>query len=133
MLLSLRILDQVTILPISQFGYCFSPFRYWRKLTFQISWFFRLLGPSTGYLGPLAVGNVMRKFIEVLGLVACLSTVGVAPSFAGTTCILGIICINTGGGGGGGGGAPAPEIGASALGMLLAGGLAAYIRARRRG
>ena len=78
----------------------------------------------------------MRKFIKVLGLVACLSTVGVAPSFAGT-CILGIICIpvggGPGGGGGNGGGAPAPEIGASALGMLLAGGLAAYIRARRRG
>jgi hypothetical protein len=116
--------------------------------------------------GPLAVGKVMRTFIKVLGLVACVSIVSVSPSFA--DCILDLICIggegvieqeagrrpyesdgltastapcpwlsfcqtaSGGGGGGSGGGAPAPEIGATALGMLLAGGLASYIRARQR-
>jgi hypothetical protein len=78
--------------------------------------------------GPLAVGKVMRTFIKVLGLVACVSIVSVSPSFA--DCILDILCL--GGGGGSGGGAPAPEIGASALGLLMAGGLASYIRARQR-
>ena len=83
----------------------------------------------------------MKKLIQVLGLVTCISTVGVAPSFA-DTCILGLICIDLGGGGGGGnkggggnnggGGAPAPEIGASAVGLLLAGGVALYVHRRRR-
>jgi hypothetical protein len=67
----------------------------------------------------------MKKLIQVLGLVLCISTVGVAPSFAGI-CIVGICPI-------GGGGAPAPEIGASVLGLLLAGGVATYIHKRRRG
>jgi hypothetical protein len=68
----------------------------------------------------------MRKFIKVLGLVACLSTVGVAASFAQS--VLPPLPVPLPGGG-----APAPEIGATALGMLLAAGLAAYVRARRRG
>jgi hypothetical protein len=65
----------------------------------------------------------MRKFIKVLGLVACLSTVGVAASFADDECE---------GKCGGGRGVPAPEIGATVLGLLGAAGLASYIRARRR-
>jgi LPXTG-motif cell wall-anchored protein len=68
----------------------------------------------------------MKKLIQVLGLIACISTVGVAPSFAGgcwSKCNQG---------GNGGGGAPAPEIGASALGLLLAGGVAFYVIRRRR-
>jgi len=68
----------------------------------------------------------MRKFIKVLGLVACISAVSVFPSFA-----------DDGGGGDDGGGrgagVPAPEIGATVLGLLGAAGLAAYLRARRRG
>jgi hypothetical protein len=88
----------------------------------------------SGHLGPLAVGNIMRKFIKVLGLVACLSTVGVAASFALPVLPplplpplpLPPLPLP-------GGGAPAPEIGATALGLLGAAGLAAYLRARRQG
>ena len=76
----------------------------------------------------------MKKLIHVLSLVACISTLGVAPSFA-DTCIL-IFCIDLGGGGGSGGhrggAAPSPEIGASAVGLLLAGGVALYLHRRRQ-
>jgi LPXTG-motif cell wall-anchored protein len=70
----------------------------------------------------------MKKLIQILGLVACISTVGVAPSFACS----GPECPSGNQGGKGGGGAPAPEIGASALGLLLAGGVAFYVIRRRR-
>ncbi len=84
----------------------------------------------------------MKKLIQVLGLVTCISTVGVAPSFAETCLPILGICLDLGLGGGGGnkggggnnggGGAPAPEIGASAVGLLLAGGVALYLHRRRR-
>ena len=76
----------------------------------------------------------MKKLIQVLGLVASISMVGVTPSFATSICLPLLGCIDLGGGGGGGGGgAPAPEIGASVLGMLMASGVALYIYRRRRG
>jgi LPXTG-motif cell wall-anchored protein len=61
----------------------------------------------------------MRKLIPVFGMVASIWTVGVAPGFA-----YGLRP---------GGGAPAPEIGATALGLLLACGLAFYVLRRRQG
>jgi hypothetical protein len=78
----------------------------------------------------------MRKFIKVLGLVACLSTVGVAASFALPVLPplplpplpLPPLPVPLPGRG-----APAPEIGATVVGLLLAAGVASYIRARRRG
>jgi hypothetical protein len=73
----------------------------------------------------------MKKIASVLGMVAIISTVGFAPAFGGT---------DNGGGNGGqnnglqlGRGTPAPEIGASVLGMLLASGVAIYLHRRRRG
>jgi hypothetical protein len=68
----------------------------------------------------------MRKFIKVLGLVACLSPVGVAASFADQNGQ------GQNGQGQNGRRVPAPEIGATVLGLLGAAGLASYIRARRR-
>jgi hypothetical protein len=76
----------------------------------------------------------MRKFSKVLGLVACLSTVGVAASFALPVLPplpplpLPPLPVPLPGRG-----APAPEIGATVVGLLLAAGVASYIRARRRG
>jgi hypothetical protein len=78
----------------------------------------------------------MRKFIKVLGLAACLSTVGVAASFADQDGQgqngQGQNGQGQNGQGQNGRGAPAPEIGATVLGLLGAAGLASYIRARRR-
>ena len=68
----------------------------------------------------------MKKLIQVLGLVTIISAVGFAPAFA-NGCNGKGHCY-----GNGGGGAPAPEIGASALGLLLAGGAAFYVLKRRR-
>jgi len=61
----------------------------------------------------------MRKLIQSLGLGASLWIAGAAPSFAGYGLRPG-------------GGAPAPEIGATALGLLLACGLAFYVLRRRQ-
>src|SRR5689334_11250169 len=57
-------------------GYCISRFWYWGDDAIS-----NIMG-FPGYLGFLAEGNVVSKFIKVLGLAACLSTVGVAASFA---------------------------------------------------
>lgn len=62
----------------------------------------------------------MKKRIQVLALVACSWTASVASGFAS-------------GGLRTGGGAPAPEMGATALGLLLACGLALYVLRRRQG
>ena len=70
----------------------------------------------------------MKKLIQVLGLIAGIWMVGTAPGFAN--------CGSNGNGRGNGcsgGGSPAPEIGASVLGMLLAGGVAIYPHRRRSG
>jgi len=74
----------------------------------------------------------MKKIASVLGMVAIISTVGFAPAFGGTDNGVG----NGGQNNGrqvGHGGAPAPEIGASVLGILLASGVAIYLHRRRRG
>jgi hypothetical protein len=63
----------------------------------------------------------MKKLAAVLGLATVISLATVAPSLARNHH-----------GWGGGGGAPAPEIGAGVLGMLLAGGAATYFRRRAR-
>jgi LPXTG-motif cell wall-anchored protein len=63
----------------------------------------------------------MKKLILNIGLVASILTVGVAPGFANSASYQS-----------NGGGAPAPEIGGSALGLLLAGGVAFYVLRRRR-
>ena len=74
----------------------------------------------------LAQGNlIMKKLILDLSLIASIWTVGVVPGFAqmpGQPASPAHV----------GGGAPAPEIGASALGLLLAGGVAFYVIRRRR-
>jgi hypothetical protein len=75
--------------------------------------------------------SLMRKFIKVLGLVACLSPVGVAASFADQNG-QGQNGQGQNGQGQNGRRVPAPEIGATVLGLLGAAGLASYIRARRR-
>jgi hypothetical protein len=72
----------------------------------------------------------MKKMIQISMLASAMSALGAAPSLAEH-------------GGRGwedwgqrlhrGGGAPAPEIGAGVLGMLLAGGAVFYIRKRARG
>jgi hypothetical protein len=75
----------------------------------------------------------MKKLIQVLGVTAGIWLVAAAPGFAGDP--LGGLLGGLRGlpGGGGGGPAPAPAIGAGALGLLVAGGVASYIRGRRRG
>jgi len=65
----------------------------------------------------------MRKLFELLGLIAIISTAGAASALAGDVGWHHI----------GGGSAPAPAIGATALGMFLASGIAYYVRKRRRG
>ena len=72
----------------------------------------------------------MKKLIQVLGLIAAIWMVGAAPGFAAGGNDQGG---NNQGGNSQGGGTPAPEIGASALGMLLASGVATYLYRRRRG
>jgi hypothetical protein len=73
----------------------------------------------------------MKKLVQVLGLIAGICMVGAAPGFAQNQ--------NGQGQNGqgqnqqGGGGTPAPEIGASVLGMLLASAVAVYLYRRRRG
>jgi hypothetical protein len=79
----------------------------------------------------------MKLFFYILLLALGLSSVGVAP---GVADMIGHGWGGSGGssggwghgGFGGGGGAPAPEIGAGVLGMLLAGGVAYNIRRRAR-
>ncbi len=63
----------------------------------------------------------MSKLIQLLGMAAIISTAGAASAFAGDVGWHHI----------GGGSAPAPAIGASALGMFLASGIAFYVRRRR--
>jgi LPXTG-motif cell wall-anchored protein len=60
----------------------------------------------------------MRKSIQSLGLGASIWIAGALPGFAAY--------------GPDGGGAPSPEIGATALGLLLACGLAFYVFRRRQ-
>jgi hypothetical protein len=67
---------------------------------------------------------VMKKLIQSLGLIAIIGTVSVAPGFARTSTEVQPIHR--------GGGAPSPEIGASALRLLLASGVAFYVIRRRR-
>lgn len=62
----------------------------------------------------------MKKQIQVLGLVATSWTASAAFGFAADGLRPG-------------GGAPAPEIGATALGLLFACGLALYLLRRRHG
>jgi LPXTG-motif cell wall-anchored protein len=71
---------------------------------------------------------IMKKLILILGLVAGIWTVGGAPGFAQDARTYPTYPTHPTNGGG----APAPEIGASALGLLLAGGVAFYIIRRRR-
>jgi hypothetical protein len=59
----------------------------------------------------------MKKLLLIL---ASIWTIGVGPCFAGMGDAIG-------------GGAPAPEIGATALGLLLACALAFYVLRRRQG
>ncbi len=68
----------------------------------------------------------MKKLIQVFSLVACIWTVGVASDFAQAAPSTTAVPPR-------GGGAPAPEIGASALGLLLTAGVAFYVLRRRRG
>ncbi len=66
----------------------------------------------------------MKKAASVLRLIASIWLIGIAPGFARE---------DHGGRGDHGHGAPAPAIGASALGLFLASGVAYYyIRKRRR-
>ncbi len=65
----------------------------------------------------------MRKLIELLSLAVIISSAGTASALAE----------NMGWHHIGGGSAPAPAIGASALGMFLASAIAFYVRKRRRG
>jgi hypothetical protein len=62
----------------------------------------------------------MKSVVRVIGLTAILWAVGVSASYAGAKCP------------GCGSPAPAPEIGASAIGMLMAAGFAVYARRQRR-
>jgi hypothetical protein len=72
---------------LSPFRYYPNQFRYWRKLTFSnITHFseretYKYISQNSSRWK-----DVMRQFIKVLGLVACLSTVGVAASFADDEC-----------------------------------------------
>jgi hypothetical protein len=56
----------------------------------------------------------MNKFKQVVGLATSTLLVGIVPSFATVAAV------------------PAPEIGGTTLGMILAGGIAFYIRNRRQ-
>jgi hypothetical protein len=69
----------------------------------------------------------MKKAVQVFAFAAILSTTGAFAALARD---------HEGffeGFGGHGHGAPAPEIGASTLGMIMVGGIAIYVRRRRRG
>jgi LPXTG-motif cell wall-anchored protein len=57
----------------------------------------------------------MKRLFQIVSVIALFFTV--SPAFAAEE---------------GGHGAPAPEIGASVVGMMLAGGLVAYLRKRRK-
>ena len=66
----------------------------------------------------------MKKLFQVIALIAGIWMVGAAPGFARH---------HSENSHGHGGGVPAPAIGAGVVGLLVAGGLASYIRRHRRG
>jgi len=69
----------------------------------------------------------MKNIVQVMVLIASIWMVGAVPGFAQN---------QNGQGQNGnsqGGGAPAPAIGAGIVGLLVAGGVAFYIRRHRRG
>ncbi|GEM_PF-1862997 len=70
----------------------------------------------------------MKKYIQVLGLIAGIWLVGAAPGLGMGKLPPGV---EREAPAGAGRGAPAPAIGAGMIGVLLAGGVAYFIRKRR--